>query len=111
MDNKLMKTRLLGTLDFDIPDAREGVKKKLKAAAAGILPTVVLETMKQYAWRVLGQDSSDEETEKAKLVIAYAWWIRELEAGTPKKQFEQFMQERLDDLDQRAPAKYKTQAD
>jgi hypothetical protein len=106
-----IKTRLLGTIDEDTLEAREGIKKKLKAASAGILPAVVLETMKQYGWRVLGQDSSDEEKEKAKLVIAYAWWVRELESGTSKNQFEKFMQERLDDLDQRAPAKYKTQAD
>lgn len=106
-----IKTRLLGTIDEDTTEAREAIEKKLKAASAGLLPAVVLESMKQYGWQILGRDSSDEEKEKAKLVIAYAWWIRELEAGIPKKQFEQFMQERLDDLDQRAPAKYKTQAD
>lgn len=105
------KTRLLGTIDEDTTEARETIEKKLKAASAGILPPIVLETMKQYAWQVLGRDSSDEDKEKAKLVIAYAWWIRELKAETPKKQFEQFMQERLDDLDRRAPAKYRTQAD
>lgn len=108
---KTIKTRLLGTIDTDTPEAREQIKNKLKAASAGILPTVVLETMKQYAWRVLGQDATDEEKEKAKLVIAYAWWIRELEAGISKKQFEQFMWEKLEDLDQRAPAKYKAQTD
>ena len=61
-----IKTRLLGTIDGDTPEAREAIQKKLKAAAAGVLPAVVLETMKQHAWRVLGQDSSDEEKEKAK---------------------------------------------
>ena len=106
-----IRTRLLGAIDEDTPDVRDAIKKKLRDAAAGRLPTVVLETMKQYAWRVLRQDASDEDKEKAKLVIAYAWWISELDSETSKSQFEDFMREKLADLDQRAPAKYNFQAD
>lgn len=99
MSEKLLNTRVLGTVDFETDEVKEQIRKRLKLAAGGAYPYAVREIMKEYGWKILSSDASDQEKEKAKLLICYSWWARALDCGIPKKYFEEFMLDNLDYLD------------
>ena len=55
--------------------------------------------MKEYACTIIDSNMSEQEKEKAKLLLCYSWWARALERGILKSQFQQFMLDHLAYLD------------
>ncbi len=99
MNEKLLHTRVLGTLDIDTPEVREQIQKRIKLAAGGAYPYAIRELMKQCARQVIAHSTDVREKETAQLLICYSWWSRALEGGIPKKHFEEYMTDHLNYLD------------
>ncbi len=99
MNNEFLENRILGTINGDPHKAKKQIKHSLKLAAGGAYPHLIREMMKEHACRIIDSDASEQEKEKAKLLICYSWWARALERGVLKSQFQQFMLDHLAYLD------------